>query len=302
MASTSQYTNDVSKGGAAIEQPRKYISDQDIDVHVVGLVHRCRATYRLHEGYEAKNACSRLKLNLIFRRNAGNFDGSLDYDSRTILINQRRGHRGPRLQFTIFHEITHFLLEEDGELIERLHDTYGEDEAEVKRAKELACDIGASEFLAPQHRVRAKIDREGLHIGLVEKLYSTFGLSHSASCMQLARCAPVSCYICVCKHATSRRMPKLGKHLHIEVAAKSYTAGTTLEIGTPIPTDHVFCHAWRGHGIWAAESYVPYQDRPPRLCYVEAKRIKTRLYGLMHWEESPGRSQAHGDTCSLLQG
>jgi Zn-dependent peptidase ImmA (M78 family) len=59
----------------------------------------------------------------------------------------------PRAEFTIYHEITHHLLDEDGEILEHFTDLLANDSVAFDREIERCCDRGAAEFLMPRTRV-----------------------------------------------------------------------------------------------------------------------------------------------------
>ena len=84
---------------------------------------------------------------------------------------------GNRLRFTIFHEIVHYLLDDDGALLQLLHDVFGADQDSIDRFKEYACHVGAAEFLVSRDEVVKLIHRRGFTVDLISFMYEQYGIS-----------------------------------------------------------------------------------------------------------------------------
>lgn len=67
----------------------------------------------------------------------------------TIIINSRIKNE-ERKRFTRFHELMHYLIEEDGDLIAELRYLTFNQKGEYDRQLEKFCNIGAAEFLMPR--------------------------------------------------------------------------------------------------------------------------------------------------------
>jgi hypothetical protein len=251
---------------------------------VIELVNRYRDEYGIYEGCDPRNACTRLSLNMLFIRMDEPLDGSFSYEKRSITINQGRKNWSVRYLFTAYHEIMHILLEDDGELIELLHDSCGDDDQLFRNLKEYACNVGAAEFIAPQQSVRRTIEKRGFSVDLINYMNSIFKLSLAAASIHLGRCSPTPCYVVVGRYGPSRLRRQHAICLHVEYASAPHFVEKPLIAGTPIPEDHLFSRVWHKGGNELDESYIPFWCGEYKPCVAEAKRIKDRIYGVLSWD------------------
>lgn len=180
----------------------------------------------------------------------------------------------PRAEFTIYHEITHQLLDEDGEIIEHLTELLRNDDAGFRREIERCCHKGAAEFLMPRKRVAETIRSEGFSIDLVGLIAERHGSSLIASALQLAHCAPVECYVVLCSHGYApggRSRQQRG--LYVDYAGASPTREYPLGRFSPVGGDHVLARAREDHGPAQGETYVPFRSGKYMPCYCEAKPL-----------------------------
>jgi len=112
-----------------------------------------------------------------------------------------------RREFTLFHEIVHHLLNEDGELLEYFTAMYRRDDAAFRRELERCCNIGAAEFLMPQAQVYAAIREEGFSVSLAARISDRYGASIVAAAQQLAQCAPRDSYMIIAVDGTAPWVP-----------------------------------------------------------------------------------------------
>ena len=103
---------------------------------------------------------------------------------RTILVNSRIKNE-ERKQFTRFHEVTHHLINEDGELISEIHDATLNQEGEYKRQLERLCNIGAAEFLMPSRQFRKLHKELEFNVNAIPLASSHFGASAIATTIHL---------------------------------------------------------------------------------------------------------------------
>mgnify|MGYP001124158880 CR=1 FL=1 len=115
---------------------------------VLDLVHRAREEYGIPEGSTGEQASQAIGLRLSYRPLPDSIDGLLS-NNNEVVINSAQQNL-PRPQFTIFHEIMHYLLERDGELYEYLTDVLSNDQDAFDAAIERFCQVGAAEFLLPR--------------------------------------------------------------------------------------------------------------------------------------------------------
>lgn len=258
------------------------MTEQVVDDWIVDIVARTRLRYRIPDGCSGVKACELIGL----RRNWGNFDqqdGFLNDPARQITINRYSSGPG-RLDFTIYHEIFHWLLNnEEPEIIEFYTAKYPDDADAYNRAIERCCNRGAAEFLLPRQRVREAIAADGLSIELIERLAATPGCSLQSTVVTVATNAPVRCYIAICAYGTSslRQGPWC---LHIEIAARHPSQKHYWAPGTPIPDDHLFAQVWKTKQaasgpspivLYPSGRVIPCEDG-------EAKIVGRRLVGILY--------------------
>ena len=90
--------------------------------------------------------CSGLGLDVKVGQLPSGTDGA--QKDKTIIINSQIKNE-ERKRFTQFHEVVHYLIREDDDLLSELQDyPYSKDD-EYKKVVEILCNIGAAEFLMP---------------------------------------------------------------------------------------------------------------------------------------------------------
>jgi len=164
-----------------------WLTPHDLDETIRALVAEARRQHDIPEGCAGDVACARLGLRLHRAPLPPWTDGLLNGDRVVV------GDMLPqaRVEFTIFHEIMHYLLDEDGTLIEYYTARLRRDERAYHAAIERCCQQGAAEFLLPRDRVQAVITAEGIAPHLVGLLADRAGVSLAVAAIQLAHCAPV---------------------------------------------------------------------------------------------------------------
>ncbi|MGI8856185.1 MAG: ImmA/IrrE family metallo-endopeptidase [Thermomicrobiales bacterium] len=155
----------------------QWLTPPEIERKIVALVASTRQTYNIPSDCMGVEASKRIGLQVQLGSLPLGTDGLL-VNECTIVINKELSWQ-PRIEFTIFHEIVHFLLNEDGDLIEFFTDTLRNDDVAYKAAIERCCHQGAAEFLLPQMRVREAIVSEAFSVHLLEKLAT--GMAHRLS-------------------------------------------------------------------------------------------------------------------------
>ncbi len=219
----------------------EWLTPHNLDEKIRALVTDARRQHDIPDGCAGEVACARLGLRLHRAPLPPGTDGLLNGDRVVV------GDTLPqaRVEFTIFHEIVHHLLEEDGALIEYYTARLRRDERAYHAAIERCCQQGAAEFVLPRARVQATVAIEGFTPHLVGLLAEQAGVSFVAAAIQLAQCAPVECYVVLCR-AVSDGPERL-------VVDYAPTNGRyPLARSSPIPADHPLTRSWRARGPVAA--------------------------------------------------
>lgn len=255
-----------------------WLSDREIERHVLDLVDRARREYDLPDGCTGATGCAALGLSLRRASLPSGVDGLLA-DGR-VVINEAIGWP-PRTEFTIFHEIVHHLLDEDGELIEYFTRVLRHDGRAFDAAIERCCNIGAAEFLMPRARVRHMIGEVGFSVALAGRIAARSGTSLVAAALQLARWAPVDCYLVLGAHGPIPRALPPQAGLHLEYAFASPGVKYPLARFTPIPPDHLLATVWQDGQPATGRSYVPFRSGKRQPCHGDARRLGSRVVGLL---------------------
>ena len=222
---------------------------------------------------------------------------------RTIFINSQIENE-ERKRFTQFHEVTHYLIEKDGDLISELHEaTWSQDDGH-ERILEQLCNIGAAEFLMPRKVFAGLYKERGFNVGLIPFAARYFKSSTIATTIQLAQVSPNQCITAVCEHGlipndTALEQDQLlgGKNLstkrklHVVHSASSITTKYWLAKYTEIPRDHLINQAFSQAQPVEGESYVPFRSGKKMPCYCEALTDGDRIYVLFHLTPPPNPDQ-----------
>lgn len=255
---------------------------RELDLKIVRMVSDARERYGVPEGCGAEAACAMVGLEVNYAPLALGTDGAL-LEGRVIV---NRGIRWrPRVEFTIYHELFHHLLEEDGDIIEHYTDLLRSDDKQYKKAVERCCDRGAAEFMMPQAQVREAIQAEGFCVDLIELIADRHGSSLIASALQLAHCAPVDCFVVLCSHGLVPKVRPRRSSLYVDYAGASPQRKYMLARFSPVRSDHVLAQAWEECGPVQGESYVPYRSGKYMPCYCEAKPVGPFVAGILSFEE-----------------
>ena len=229
---------------------------------------------------------------------------------RTIFINSRIQNE-ERRRFTQFHEVTHYLIEKDGDLISELHDaTWSQDDG-YERLLEQLCNIGAAEFLMPRKVLAGLYKEREFSVRLIPYASRYFRSSIIATTIQLAQVATHSCITAVCEYglmpsemASSQAHLFDGKHLsnkrklHVVYSTSSPATKYWLAKNTEIPGDHLINHAFLQTQSVEGESYIPFRSGRKMSCHCEALADGDRVYALFHL--SPPSSPVNPDQMTLI--
>jgi hypothetical protein len=261
---------------------------RELDLKIVEMVSDACEKYGIPEGCGAEAACAMMGLEVKYAPLALGMDGAL-VEGRVIVS---RGIRWrPRVEFTIYHELFHHLLEEDSDIIEHYTDLLRSDDEQYKRAVERCCDRGAAEFMMPRSRVKEAIQSEGCWVGLIELIADRHGSSLIASALQLAHCAPVDCFVVLCSYGPVSKIRSRRSGLYVDYAGASPQRKYMLARFSPVRSDHVLAQAWEECGPAQGESYVPYRSGKYMPCYCEAKPVGPFTAGILYFEDPVPQGQ-----------
>ena len=246
--------------------------------------------------------CAGLGLNVVEDLLPNGKEGM--YAEKTIFIDSRMQYE-ERKRFTQFHEVTHFLLEKDGDLISELHEyTYSQVDG-YKRQLEYLCNIGAAEFLMPSKEFATLYESTELNVQLILFAADYFKSSTIAATIQLAQVAPNKCIAVICEDGlipndavssqnslfTTENRSKNKPKLHVVYSASSPAASDRwLSKYTVIPDDHIINQAFLQSKTLEGESDIPFPSWKER-CTCQALPNNGRVYALFHLTSPPSPDQ-----------
>ena len=228
---------------------------------------------------------------------------------RTIIINSRVQYE-ERKRFTLFHEVMHYLIKNDGDLISELHELTDNQKGEYNRQLEKFCNIGAAEFLMPSEEFRKLYEEKGLNVELILYAADYFKSSTIAATIQLAQVAPNKCITAICELVSNNTTPSqtnlfnekyrsVKRRLHVIYSALSPIAKYPLAKNTVIPDDHLIHDAFLQDHPVEGESYVPFRSGKKMPCHCEALADGKRVYVLLHLSTPPCTDQKQMKLFSL---
>lgn len=268
------------------------LSPREVDRKIADLVAHAREEYGIHEGCDSGTACEKLGLSLDRAALPPGTAGMLSGRRVTVDLNTRWA---PRTEFTVYHEITHYLINEDGEIIEHLTEALRNDPAAFDREMERCCDKGAAEFLMPRARLAETISKEGFSVDLVGIIAERHGASLIASAIQLAHCAPVECYVVLCSYGSVPRSRPHRRGLYVDYAGASPSRRYPLTRFSLVPADHVLSHARESKSFTEGKSHVPFRSGSYMPCYCEAKPLGPFVAGILSFNEAAPLNQMSFD-------
>lgn len=275
----------------------------DMRIHVFKLVRQTVKEYSLTATPTFDEIRTALKLDVKEEKLPPKIDGMIEEE--TIIINSAI-HNNERKEFTRFHEVMHYLINAEEDLISELHELPSNENGEYDRQLEQLCNIGAAEFLMPSEQFRELYKKLGFNINAIPLASNHFGASAIATAIQLAQIAPNSCISAVCEYGTlSNETPSTQEHLldkeniapkpalHVAYSASSPSTKYPLAKNTRIPDDHLIHRAFLNSEPIGEKSYVPFRSGRKMPCYCEALQDedRDRAFVIFHLTPPPNPDQ-----------
>lgn len=248
--------------------------------------------------------CSGLGLNVVEDVLPGRKEGMYVEKEKTIFIDSRMQNE-ERKRFTQFHEVTHFLLKQDEDLISEL-DEYINSQADgySQQLEEYLCNVGAAEFLMPSKEFVTLYEERGFNVQLILFAANYFKSSIIAATIQLAQVAPNKCIAVVCENGlipnntmslqdslfTTKNQSHNKPKWHVIYSASSPAAERWLAKYTVFPDDHLINQAFLQAKMLEGESEIPFPSWKES-CTCEALPYKNRVYALFHLSPLPDPNQ-----------
>ena len=224
------------------------------------------------------------------------------HEGKTICINSEIQNE-ERKRFTQFHEVTHYLIEKDGDLISQLHEYTWSQKTGYREPLETLCNIGAAEFLMPIKAFSRLYEEKGFNVKLIPVAARYFKSSIIATTIQLAQVAPNKCITSVFEYGlipenTIKSQNQLfdmkyyssKPKWHIVYSASSPAANRWLAKYTIFPDDHLINQAFSQAKMLEGESKIFFPSWQES-CLCEALPDRNRVYALFHLTSPPNPNQ-----------
>lgn len=224
------------------------------------------------------------------------------HKGKTIFINSQIQNE-ERKRFTQFHEVTHYLIEKDEDLISELHDATWSQKDGYEKPLEQLCNIGAAEFLMPSKAFAKLCAEKGFNVKLIPFAARYFKSSTIATTIQLAQVAPNKCITSVFEYGLipedtikSRDQLFRMKHrsskpkLHVAYSASSPAADRWLAKYTVFPDNHLINQAFSQTKMLEGESKIFFPSWQES-CTCEALPHENKVYALFHLTPPPHPNQ-----------
>lgn len=202
-----------------------------------------------------------------------------------------------RKNFSLFHEISHYLISTDDEITSFLMQFHAGGEKEYQQYIESLCNLGAGEFLAPIDRITELIAEKEFSITLLEELDPIFPASKPAILFQLARTASHKCTLVVIDRRTPPRNSNQGfDEIQSTPLSKYqyfilYSATSKKNKYRPgrytiVPKNHILRNAFEEQSFLKGSDFIPYRNgNQNHKCDCEAMYYHGKVYGLFNLEK-----------------
>ena len=204
-----------------------------------------------------------------------------------------------RLNFTYFHEVSHHLIRQDGELYGFLDDHSLQD---LHPTLEHYCNIGAAEFLIPEADIREIVNNQGFSIALIRVLDTMFPASKPAIAIQLAQCASHQCIVLVCDYGVVPQrgkrqtelsgMPKdVRSQLFVQYSSSSPSCKYKTGRFILVPKDHCLSGIYESQIFMKGHGNIPFRSGTKWSVDCEGFFYKGKVYAVFHITDPPSPYQ-----------
>ena len=196
-----------------------------------------------------------------------------------------------RVEFTIFHEIIHILIERDGEIPSELHDHfYGHDKQKEMQVLESLCQVGAAEFVMPSSEYVAMMQAGGWKLSAIGDAAGRFGCSVIAAAFGFAHHYPGPCTVLVCEYGYLRKAPQRADQLiqtqqaetamclFVAYSIHNYRQKYPMCRNVPIPRMHLIHQTWLDRGEAVGKDVGFFKDGNDWHIHCEVACLRGRAY------------------------
>jgi Zn-dependent peptidase ImmA (M78 family) len=273
------------------------MNDRQMREHVVHLVRKKITEHGLPDRPTWQETVSALGLPVPKSANIAQ-DGIWVSANRQVVYSSRLTCL-ERIEFTIFHEVTHGLIENDGEIVSQLAEYFADevDKNKEQYALESLCHRGAGEFVMPCARFLPMIQGWNWRAAGIRQVATHFGCSAVAAAFQFTLYHPKSCSMAVCEMGVPPG--GRGEVLHVAYMVCNHAERFPMYRYEAVPRHHLVHQSWRdgNDAVEKAQGFYRSSHSWPIDC--EVIRIGRRAYAAF-FHEGNVTFQHHPDQLSMF--
>jgi Zn-dependent peptidase ImmA (M78 family) len=199
-------------------------------------------------------------------------DGSWISSQRKIILNSKLSSP-ERRNFTFFHELMHFFIDQDDDLISDIHQSIDSPDNLIERL----CNIGAAEILVPVQSIQSTIGENKFSSNVIPTLCSSQSVSAIVVGIHMATTARHACYLLIAEPANS-----VGNILTIRYSAKSYAAKYGISKKAEIPRSHLIYEAYTSKSFVSGQTQFFTRGNKSWPIDGDATYYKGNVYAFLH--------------------
>jgi hypothetical protein len=197
------------------------------------------------------------------------------------------------LNFTYYHEISHHIIRQDGDLYSFL-DGIATQKSDFIAVIDRFANIGAAEFLIPSEDLSLLLYERGFSIQLIPELDQQYPASKPAIAIQLAQCASHPCFVVLCEYgqipdnnSAQRNLVDVPygnpPKLYVRYSSNSPSQEKySIAKYSVIPQNHILNLAFQNQQFIKGRDRIPFKSGNGWDVDCEAMFYKGRVYGVFN--------------------
>ena len=225
-------------------------------------------------------------------------DGLWSSDDRQIVYSSRLTCM-ERIEFTIFHEVTHHLIEDDGEILSQFGEYFmgKADDKKEHYALEALCHRGAGEFVMPSAHFLPMIQSMNWRVAGIKHAAARFGCSAVAAAFQFTLYHPKACFLAVCEMGVPRG--RRDEVLHVAYTVCNRAVDFPMYRYETVPKHHLVHQVWHDGSDMTGEAQGFYRSPKSRPMECEVTCVGRRAYAAF-FQDGNVTLQYHPDQLSMF--
>jgi len=229
------------------------MNERQMKEYVCGLVRKVISEHGLPVRPSWQQVVKALGLPPLKEGELPGIDGTRIKHLRQIIVSSRLTCQ-ERIEFTIFHEVIHILIDDDQEIESELHEHFiGEkDDTQKKRVLESLCQAGAAEFVMPLAVFLPVVQQTNWSVASIKDVAISFTCSPLAAAFHYTLNHPKPCCMLVCEHGNPSRASHAALFEHAASEDVLFAAYSVCNehMKYPMPRYSVIPHDHHVHRSW----------------------------------------------------